>query len=185
MTGSRRRGECAEQASTSLSCGGGDYVCFGWEAAIWCGIIRVMRASSLCQCFGGPSIALFACVAVSAHAGSFYSEGRCGGSPAHWSPQGSEFGELLLHDKLYVTPKKLTWNDTPVTRAVMHSRLLRARQMPPNVSLQVIFSGRTGCHFVQSIRTDISAALQCGRDHKCIEYSDTDRRRDAVRLRSR
>jgi hypothetical protein len=144
-----------------------------------------MRSTRLYVVITALFVALCASAAMSVEPHSNYSNGRCGGSPAHWSPKGSEFGELLLNDKLYVAPGGLTWNGIPIMRDGLERRLSRARRMPPNVGLQVVFSGGTDCRLVQSIRKQMDAALRCGRDHKCIEYSEREARRNFPPPRSR
>jgi hypothetical protein len=120
--------------------------------------------------------ALCASAAISA-APHTYSNDRCGGSPANWSSQGREFGELLVHDQLYVSPRGVTWNDVPVTRISLKRRLSKARQTPPSVSLEVVFERGSDCHLVRSIRKQVDAVVGCGHGHQCIEYSDEERRR--------
>jgi len=109
---------------------------------------------------------------------STYKVNRCGGSPRSWAPRGSEFGELLLHDRLEVAPNHFIWNETPVSRTSLHHRLLVARHMPSNVGLQLIFSGADDCRLVRSIRQEVDDTLRCGRDHKCVEYLAGEHRRD-------
>ena len=145
-------------------------VCNGWKADIssvcWKQMTTRLRNRS-------AGVLLGLCTSAPAFAGhnATYSSDHCGVSPVAWSRQGSEFGELLLHNRINVAPQHLSWNGRRVTARQLRSLLTQARQLNPLASMQVVFRGDVGCRRVRLIRQDVTKHLRCGAGQTCVEYS--------------
>ncbi|WP_454884591.1 hypothetical protein [Sphingomonas oryzagri] len=60
---------------------------------------------------------------------TLYAEDQCGGHPA-WAKPGVESGELMVFDRLEITPSKLTWNGVTITRLTLGDYLGQVSKMP-------------------------------------------------------
>ena len=103
-----------------------------------------------------------------------YNGNRCGGTPSGWSAQGSEYGELMVHNSLRVERGRFTWNGATVSSATIQMYLAQMKSLHPSVSLQVVFDRNAGCGLVNRVRRVVDQTLHCGRGQRCIEYSKTE-----------
>ncbi len=102
---------------------------------------------------------------------TIYALDRCGGTPAGWQAQGSEFGELMSHNLLQVGSKGLKWNRVPVSGTVLRTYLGAVSSLNPAPALVVIFEPDGDCRAVAGIRRAIETRLSCGQAGICVEYS--------------
>lgn len=103
-----------------------------------------------------------------------YGAGRCGGTPLHWSPQGSEFYELSFNSRLEVGPHRLMWNGVATTNAALQQSLIAAHGMNLRPNVEVVFHVGTDCRLVKAIREEVAADLHCGAEQRCVEYSNVE-----------
>ena len=100
-----------------------------------------------------------------------YTVSSFGGTPSTWSPHGSEYGELAIHNTLAATPRGLTWNGVPIDAATARDYLRAVNGRAPSISIQIVFDPHVSCRVVEETRALVSASLECGRNEKCVEYS--------------
>ena len=100
-----------------------------------------------------------------------YGVSSCGGTPSTWSPHGSEYGELAIHNVLAATSRGLTWNGVSINAATAREYTRAVGGRVPSISMQVVFDPHVSCRVVEETRALVSASLECGRNEKCVEYS--------------
>lgn len=110
-----------------------------------------------------------------------YAANHCGGSPLHWSPHGSEYGELMTHNKLAIGRAKLNWNGVALSAATLESYLHEMSRYSAPVNLQVIFDDRLDCRLVNRTRALVTDKLRCNFSGACVEYSESEYRAEASR----
>jgi len=102
-----------------------------------------------------------------------YGAKSCGGALPRWSPHGTEYGELAIHNALALTPKGLTWNSVPIDEATAMTYLKQVSDRTPAINIQVVFNPEVSCRAVQKTRVLVNGTLHCGRHEKCVEYSSS------------
>ena len=108
-----------------------------------------------------------------------YGEAKCLPTIGKWQAQGSEFGELMIHNTLDVGERTALWNGVPIDRPSLH-RYLREMRHYPAAAMVVVFQPQTTCSEVAAIRRVISAELECGIRRACVEYSEQAWRRQSA-----
>jgi hypothetical protein len=102
-----------------------------------------------------------------------YALNRCGGPPASWRAQGSEFGELMTSNRLQVGAKGLEWNQTRISGETLRTYLSALSALHSGSGLSVIFEPAADCRAVADVRRAIETRLSCARA-VCVEYSQAE-----------
>lgn len=100
---------------------------------------------------------------------SVYRAHRCGPVPPNWKARGSEFGELVLSNRLVVSQGQLRWNDSAVDWQTLRRYLREAGKLNPVPNLQVVIDSSTHCDRVTAVRRAVTAIFGCVT--ACVEYS--------------
>ncbi len=104
---------------------------------------------------------------------SNYGARQCKPTPRGWQRQGSEFGELMIFNRLEVSRARMIWNDKPISPRVLTGYLKEARGMP-SIGMQLVIDPSALCTEVEAARRAISMHVPCGHDLACVEYSKAD-----------
>ena len=102
-----------------------------------------------------------------------YGARQCKPTPRGWQRQGSEFGELMIFNRLEVSRARIIWNDKPISPQVLTSYLKEAEGIP-SIGMQLVIGPSALCTEVEVARRAISTHLPCGYDRACVEYSKAD-----------
>jgi hypothetical protein len=102
-----------------------------------------------------------------------YSLNRCGGVPAGWSPQGSEYGELMAHNTLIARTSGFAWNGVAISADTLQSYLRSISRLNPRVNIQVVFDERADCRLIKETRAMV-AKDNCRFRGQCVEYSEAE-----------
>jgi hypothetical protein len=99
-----------------------------------------------------------------------YGDGQCPPNPMIWQAQGSEFGELMIHNTLEIGDHRIGWNGVSIDRPTL-DRYFGEMRAFPSAHLVVVFEPQTRCSEAEAIRRAVSATLDCGKHRSCVEYS--------------
>jgi hypothetical protein len=103
---------------------------------------------------------------------SIYAQNQCGGASPAWSPQGSELGDMVLFNRLDITPRGLKWNDQPVDRQMLRRYLREASNLKPTPITTLVVDRSATCTAVAAVRNAMDGILKCSSKWKCVEYAD-------------
>jgi hypothetical protein len=124
------------------------------------------------------SLSLSACHAANRNSvGATYANGRCGGSPKNWQPQGSEFGELMSRNVIGVESGELRWNGSIIGPKTLRRYLTDFPKLDPRPNLVVVFDPQTDCSTVEAVRREVTQSASCGEASACVDYTDAEWRK--------